>query len=132
MVAPSTVRATNAQLSSLTTPTTAVFVGGTSGIGRATLLTLARRKTNGLKVYIIGRNAASHQSLLDELQTLNRNGQFIFLEARVSLLKEVKDVCDKIKEKETRIDLLWLSAGAIPLEGRKGNTFLRYHSNEGS
>ncbi|ORY05714.1 hypothetical protein BCR34DRAFT_675602 [Clohesyomyces aquaticus] len=103
MVTLSTVRATNAQLGSLNNPTTAAFVGGTSGIGRATLLALARRKTNVLKVYIFERNAASHQPLLDELKTVNKNGQFIFLEARVSLLKDIKKVCEKIKEKEAAL-----------------------------
>ncbi|KAH8810902.1 hypothetical protein F5884DRAFT_780728 [Xylogone sp. PMI_703] len=119
MVSISAVRAANAQVSQLKTSTTAIFVGGTSGIGRATLLELARRKTKSLRVYIIGRNASSQQDLLNQLREINPKGDFIFLETQITLLAEVKRVCDEIKTREKSIDLLWLSAGALPFDGRK-------------
>ncbi|KAH8888046.1 NAD(P)-binding protein [Thozetella sp. PMI_491] len=122
MVSLSIVRATNAQISSLAHPTIAVFVGGTSGIGRAALLELARRKTVSLKVYIVGRNAASHHNLLSQLRSVNPGGEFIFLEAQVTLLSEIKRVTDEIKLRERSIDLLWLSVGALPFDGRKETT----------
>jgi NAD(P)-dependent dehydrogenase (short-subunit alcohol dehydrogenase family) len=120
MVSLSSVRASVAKISILTQPTTAVFVGGTSGIGRATLLELARRKPNNLKIYIVGRDAKSQEGLLSELRSTNAAGEFIFLEAQVTLLAEIKRVTDEIKRRETSIDLLWLSAGALPFDGRKG------------
>ena len=124
MVSLSLVRAANARITALTYATTAVFVGGTSGIGRATLVELARRKTTGLKVYIIGRSAAASEGLMSQLRSINPKGDFIFLEAQVSLLSDVKRVTDEIKARETSLDLLWLSMGALPFDGRKGWTNL--------
>src|SRR4051812_19250935 len=121
MVSLTTVRALITKLESLTTATTAVFVGGTSGIGRATLIQLAKAKQRALKVYIIGRKSSSHESLLTELHTLNQNGEFIFLEAQITLLAEVKRVCEAIISREKSIDFLWMSAGALPFDGRKGS-----------
>lgn len=123
MVSISVVNDANAQLALLEKPTTAVFVGGTRGIGQATLFALARRKTSNLKVYVVGRQESDHQDLLHQLRLLNPHGEFVFLEAQITLLAEVKRVCDKIRSMEKAVDLLWLSAGALPFDGRKG-TFL--------
>jgi NAD(P)-dependent dehydrogenase (short-subunit alcohol dehydrogenase family) len=114
------VRAFNDKTRTLTSPLTAVFVGGTSGIGRATLVQLAKAKSTGLKVYIIGRNRQIQQTLLEELQNFNPEGDFIFLEAQITQLAEVKRVCNEINSKEKALDLLWMSAGALPFDGRKG------------
>jgi NAD(P)-dependent dehydrogenase (short-subunit alcohol dehydrogenase family) len=124
MVSISAVRAINAEVATLTSYITAVFVGSTSGIGRATLLELAKIKTNGLKVYIVGRNPGNQKQLLDELGKLNPKGEFIFLEGQITLLCDVKRVCDEIKSREQSLDILWLSAGALPFDGRKGEVYI--------
>lgn len=118
----SAVRAFNDKVKTITTSLTAVFVGGTNGIGRATLVQLAKAKTTGLKVYIVGRNRKVQQTLLDELHRLNPKGNFIFLEAQIIQLADIKRVCDEIKSKEKSLDLLWMSAGALPFDGRKGKS----------
>jgi NAD(P)-dependent dehydrogenase (short-subunit alcohol dehydrogenase family) len=120
MVKLSVVRAANVDLEAVTRPTTAVFVGATRGIGRATLLELARRKRTGLKVYVVGRNANNQQPLLDQLRAINANGDFIFLEGQITQLAEIKRICSDIRSRESSIDLLWLSAGTLPFDGRIG------------
>jgi hypothetical protein len=130
MVSLTAVRAANAQIKSLASPITAVFIGGTNGIGRATLIELAKAKPADLKVYIVGRNRSNHEGLLKELEGLNPKGEFIFLEAQITLLAEVKRVCDDIISREESLDLLWMSAGALPFDGRKGELFILTQRNE--
>ena len=69
MVNLASVRDSNAQIK-LTGPLVAVFVGGTSGIGRASLLELATLapRGKGLRVYIVTRNASSQHDLIDQLR----------------------------------------------------------------
>ena len=43
----------------------------------------------------------------------------MFVEREVSLLAEVKRVCNDIKAKESSLDALFLSAGYIPFGGRE-------------
>lgn len=74
---------------------------------------------NAPKVYMIGRSRKSATPLLQELETLNSQATFIFIEAQVSLLKDVDRVCEEIKSKETKIDLLFLSAGTLSMAGRQ-------------
>jgi hypothetical protein len=53
---------------------------------------------------MIGLSAKRFASQLSELQTLNPNGVFIFMEAQLRLLKEVDRVCKMLKEKESHRD----------------------------
>ena len=97
----------------------ALFVGGTSGIGKGTLRQLAKY-TPAPKIYIVGRSKASASPLLSELQALNPKGTFIFKETEISLIKNVDVLCDEIKAMEQRMDLVFLSPGYLTLEGRNG------------
>ena len=114
----STVHSWNASLSSKYSSLTAVFVGATSGIGLETLKQFASCIPNP-KVYIVGRSQAKSQPLLDELKELNGKGEYIFLEAEISQLKNVDNVCSQIKAQETTINLLMLSPGYISWRGRE-------------
>lgn len=97
----------------------AVFVGATSGIGLGTLKQFAKHAT-APKVYIFGRSKKAASSLLEELQSLNPDGTFIFMETEVSLIKNVDIACAEIKSRERKIDVLFLSPGYLTLEGRNG------------
>lgn len=97
----------------------ALFVGGTSGIGKGTLKQFSKH-ANAPKVYIVGRSKSLAASLLEELQNLNPQGTFIFIESQISLIKNVDKVCEEIKEKERKLDLIFLSPGYLTLEGRQG------------
>lgn len=120
MVAITEIRRSNATLKSRA-PIVAVFIGATSGIGLSTLTQLAIHTTSP-KVYIVGRSFSAFSPQLDNLKSLNPDATFEFIEAQVSLLEEIDKVCDEIRSKENKIDLLWLSMGALSLNGRQGKS----------
>ncbi|KAM0540402.1 hypothetical protein ACHAPJ_013611 [Fusarium lateritium] len=78
------IRASNALITKAIVPKTAVFVGGTDGIGKATLKNLVS-KGFPLRVYIVGRNEAGHQALFDDLRTLNPKVNLIYVEGQISM-----------------------------------------------
>lgn len=50
--------------------------------------------------------------LRGECRELNPEGEFTFIQANVSLLKGVDDVCREIKSKEKIVNLLFLTCGS--------------------
>ncbi|QIW94608.1 hypothetical protein AMS68_000126 [Peltaster fructicola] len=100
---------------------TALFVGGTSGIGRSTLCQFTRHVEEPT-VYIVGRNKQSAAPLLSELQTTNPRGSIHFLEADVSLMRNVDRVCEEVKQREKSLNLLFMTPGGISLTGRSETT----------
>ncbi|PMD29263.1 NAD(P)-binding protein [Hyaloscypha variabilis F] len=114
----SEIKATNSRLTAGNAPRNAVFVGATSGIGKATLTRLVAQQTP-IKIYVIGRNAAKQQNFLDQLRGSNSQADIVFLEGEVSLMAEVRRVCDEIKGRESSLDALFLSTGYIPWGGRE-------------
>jgi len=97
----------------------AVFVGATSGIGLGTLKQYAKY-AQGSKAYIIGRSKTATQPFLDRLQESNPTGTFEFIQTEVSLIKNVDLACEKIKAKENKIDILFMSPGFLSYGGRIG------------
>jgi NAD(P)-dependent dehydrogenase (short-subunit alcohol dehydrogenase family) len=102
-------------------PRVAVFVGGTSGIGKLALGGLVRLGTN-IRVYVVGRRETlpSFQPYIDELGATNSKAEIVWIEGQVTLLSEVKRVCEDIKKRESSIDLLFLTPGYPPFSGRNG------------
>jgi NAD(P)-dependent dehydrogenase (short-subunit alcohol dehydrogenase family) len=89
-----------------------VFVGGTSGVGEYTVKAFAKYASNP-RAYIIGRSQEAADRIIKECKQLNPGGKFEFIEADVSLLKNVDDVCRQIKEKEKAINILFESQGTM-------------------
>ena len=120
------IKESNAQIDEETAPRIAVFVGGTSGIGKITLGAIAKLGTK-FKAYVVGRKAskATFQPFIEELHTANPNASIIWVEGQVTLLSEVKRICDYIKTLETSIDLLFLTTGYVPFFGRESKSILR-------
>jgi NADP-dependent 3-hydroxy acid dehydrogenase YdfG len=116
----SEVKASNSRMTAETAPRTVVFIGSTAGIGKATLARLVAQQTV-IKVYVVGRNAAKHRAFIDQLQESNNKATVIFLEGQVSLMAEVKRICNEIKAKESSIDAIFLSSGYIPYGGRESS-----------
>ncbi|KAM0335429.1 hypothetical protein ACHAQA_000475 [Verticillium albo-atrum] len=108
MLAP--LKASNGRLTQANTPRTAVFLGATDGIGKATLKALVSTGFP-LRAYVVGRNEAQHQALITELRAINNNAEIIYIEGQISLMSEVKRIADDISSKEQEIDLLFHSAG---------------------
>jgi NAD(P)-dependent dehydrogenase (short-subunit alcohol dehydrogenase family) len=123
MVVLEAVRASNRSLRTAVPGITALFVGGTSGIGQSTLrqLALTADKPNA---YIVGRSESNASPFLAELRQINPEGKFNFIEADVSLIRNVDKACEEIKQKETKLNLLFMTAGGISLSGRNGKSIL--------
>lgn len=94
-------------------------VGGTSGIGSSTAREFVRH-TLAPRVYLVGRNETQASRIISELRALNPEGQISFVKSDVSLLRNVDAVCDEIKAKEEKVNLLVLSQGVLTTKGRDG------------
>jgi NAD(P)-dependent dehydrogenase (short-subunit alcohol dehydrogenase family) len=123
MVSLKTVQASNAGIRALPN-ITALFVGGTSGIGQSTLRQLARH-ADSPTAYIIGRNKARARPFLSELQQLSPRGRFHFIEADVSLVRNVDAACRQILQQEKQLNFLFMTPGGVSLGGRNGMILLQ-------
>ena len=112
MVALTAVKASNVLLASSLPNLVAVFVGGTSGIGEFTLKAFAQH-TRQPRAYFIGRSQEAGNRIKAECQKLNPTGEFIFMEADTSLIRNIDKVCDEIKTKEKNINILFLTTGTL-------------------
>ncbi|RGP75388.1 short chain dehydrogenase reductase family [Fusarium sporotrichioides] len=136
MVSFKDIQTSNALINDATAPRIAVFVGGTSGIGKFTLQALVERGTS-IRIYLVGRESAQQrtETFIQHMHTINPKAEIIWVQGEVSLLADTKKVCDVIKTKEKSVDLLFLSTGYAPFTNRKDtpegfdiSQILRYHS----
>ncbi|OQE46817.1 hypothetical protein PENCOP_c001G04289 [Penicillium coprophilum] len=107
------VQSSNAQIANtLPAGLVAVFVGATNGIGEAALKEFAR-SSRSPRLYFIGRSQEAAARITAECRQLNPEGEFIFIKADVSLIRNVDAVCREIQSKEKSINILFLSCGTI-------------------
>jgi short-subunit dehydrogenase len=116
MVALDTVRASNATLKSGPPGLVALFVGATRGIGAATVRQMIKNLKSPI-FYVVGRSESFFSRQLSELKKLNPDASVTFLEAEISLIKNVDWISKQFSEKETRLDLLFMSPGFLPVGG---------------
>jgi len=123
MVSHADILASNALLNDATAPRVAVFVGGTSGIGKLTLQALVATGAS-TRIYMVGRKSSAErtQPFIDELRALNPRADIIWTEAEYSLLAETRRISREILAKEPRIDLLFLTAGYAPMFSDRAET----------
>lgn len=120
----------------------AVFVGSTSGIGEFSVRALAKAhgtQGKGLRIYIVGRNAAAAEKIFEGCREVCPKGQFVFVPGGdIALLKNVDKVSVEILRLESergkeesgkegglgkaRIDLLVMCQGVVYFDGRKETT----------
>ena len=113
MVSLTEVQSSNSLIpSALPSGLVAVFVGATSGIGETTLKQLAKH-TRQSHIYFIGRSQEAGDRIKAECKALNKEGEYAFIKADVSLIRVVDDICRDIKSKEQSINLLFLSQGSM-------------------
>jgi NAD(P)-dependent dehydrogenase (short-subunit alcohol dehydrogenase family) len=108
------VRASNSSLSKQK-GLIALFVGGTSGIGESTLRAFAK-ETSGSKIYLIGRS----EEAAAKIKETEAEADIDFIKADLTLLSEVDRVCDIVQQKETKVNLLFMSPGILTTQGRTG------------
>ncbi|KAI1201092.1 hypothetical protein F5X97DRAFT_291295 [Nemania serpens] len=123
MVSYREISASNALINDATAPRVAVFVGGTSGIGNITMRALVATGAS-VRIYLVGRKSSAERmrALIGELQTINSKAEVIWTQGEVALLAETKRVCETIKTQESQVDLLFLSTGYAPFDGRNETT----------
>ncbi|RFU78061.1 short chain dehydrogenase reductase family [Trichoderma arundinaceum] len=120
MVVYKEVQASNSLINDATAPRVAVFVGGTSGIGKFTIRALVSKGAS-VRIYLVGRKSSEERTraFIQELHAINSKAEVIWTEGEISLLAEVKRICGFVKSKESRVDLLFLTAGYAPFGTRK-------------
>lgn len=120
MVTYAEVLASNASINESTVPKVAVFAGGTSGIGKLAIKALVGVGSS-LKIYIVGRRSSEERTrgFIQEMKAVNPKTELVWTEGEISLLAETTRVSKMIKSKESRIDLLFLTAGYSPWGTRR-------------
>ena len=115
MVSYKEIQASNELINDTTAPRVAVFVGGTSGIGKLTVRALVATGAS-VRIYLVGRKSSEErtQAFIQELHAINPKAEVIWTEGEVSLLAETKRVCEAIKSKESSVNLLFLTTGYAP------------------
>lgn len=123
-------------------PITAVFVGGTSGIGEYAVRALALThgaSGRGLRVYIVGRNETAATTIIADCRRVCPAGDFHFVRAAdLSSLREVDRVCKAITDAEEAsvtgnpacVDLLVMTQAYFAFGGRleRQGTAIHLHS----
>ena len=93
-------------------------MGGTSGIAESTAKQFCRFAKKPT-VYLVGRNEESAARIISELRSIASDGTYAFIKKDVSLLRNVDEVCEEIKSKESKVNLLFMSSGTMSLKGRE-------------
>ncbi|KAH8165535.1 hypothetical protein CIB48_g2693 [Xylaria polymorpha] len=127
MVSLQAIRESNARIAtSLPSGLVAVFVGATSGIGETTLRNLVKQ-TRKPRIYFLGRREAEGKLIQAELEQINSEGEYHYLQYDVSLLKNVDEACRHIQARESAINLLFLTSGTL-ISGKHTDEGLNYHT----
>ncbi|KAE9367745.1 hypothetical protein N431DRAFT_561636 [Stipitochalara longipes BDJ] len=93
----------------------AIFVGATSGIGEITLKKFSKYTVQP-RIYFIGRSQEAADRIVSECKTLNASGEYNFIKADISLIRNVDSIYAQIKEKEKVVNLLFLSQGVASFD----------------
>ena len=85
-----------------------IITGATDGIGLAAAKSIAKK---GYHVSLVGRNPDKGKKALEAIIEHSRNKNLDFFECDLSLVSNVKDLADRIKQKHSKIDVLLNNAG---------------------
>lgn len=85
-----------------------IITGATDGIGLAAAKSIAKK---GYHVSLVGRNPDKGKKALKAILEFSGNENLDFFECDLSLVANVKDLADRIKQKHNKIDVLLNNAG---------------------
>jgi retinol dehydrogenase-12 len=85
-----------------------IITGATDGIGLAAAKSIAKK---GYHVSLVGRNPDKGKKALKAIIEFSGNENLDFFECDLSLVANVKDLADRIKQKYNKIDVLLNNAG---------------------
>ncbi|KAJ3753180.1 NAD(P)-binding protein [Lentinula raphanica] len=100
---------------------TAVFVGGTSGIGRAIAQTFARHTKGNSNIIIVGRNKSAADELISSFPKPPLDSPKVlheFVPCDVSLISNVHKTTSELSQNLQQIDYLVLSSGVFIFTSR--------------
>jgi NAD(P)-dependent dehydrogenase (short-subunit alcohol dehydrogenase family) len=123
MPALSQVQEFNASFSPTYVPT-AIFVGGTSGIGQAMAESLAQATNGNCNIILIGRNRAAAESIIASFPKPTNTAasptpKHEFVECDVSLMKNVHATTTALLARLEKVNFLVLSTGILRFSGRQ-------------
>ncbi len=95
---------------------TVVVTGGTSGIGRATVLALAAMSA---RVLFSGRNASAAAEVMAAARAASPGAEVEFIPVDFASLASVREFAQAVKNKVGKIDVLINNAGASPAKPEK-------------
>jgi len=87
-----------------------VITGGTDGIGKAAAMQLAKL---GVRLLLIGRSAHKGEAAVAEIKRISGNNEVTYLQADLSLVKNVQRAAEQIRETFDRLDVLVHCAGNL-------------------
>ena len=100
----------------------AIFVGGTSGIGRSMAEAFARYTKGSAHIVLIGRNQAAAESILASLPKSNASdtNKFTreFIQCDVTLMKSVNMLTQQLLQRYPTINFLVMSPGFLSMKDR--------------
>ena len=85
-----------------------IITGATDGIGLAAAKSIAKK---GYHVSLVGRNPDKGKKALEAIIEYSGNKNLDFFECDLSLVANVKDLADRVKQKHSKIDVLLNNAG---------------------
>lgn len=139
MVGLDTVRSSNdALVRGRTTPFVAVFAGATAGLGSNILERLAlteaatyhKGKSQGLRIYLIGRNEQAASKVLARCRSVNSHSQYTFVKVEdLGSINDIDEACGYVTSTETRHALQERRVASLDLlVCSQGGTFWTYQS----
>ncbi|MCJ1358680.1 MAG: Ankyrin-3 [Icmadophila ericetorum] len=92
-----------------------IFItGGTAGLGKQTILHLA--KHNPAHIYFSGRNSASASAVVTEVQAAVPSAQITFVSCDLGSLDSVVEAVKNFNAQSTRLDILICNAGIMAVK----------------
>jgi NAD(P)-dependent dehydrogenase (short-subunit alcohol dehydrogenase family) len=85
-----------------------LITGGTSGMGKATAIQLAKM---GARLLLVSRNREKGEAAVSEIKQSSGNEAITFLAADLSLVREMRRIAEHTRQTFDRLDVLMHSAG---------------------